>query len=309
MEDYMGLPEYIWEGMFSVANYLFSAIIIVAFLAKYQSRKRREINIEGNIAVLRVDAYESICDAFSRIQDLITPTLEDNSLAGDIFKTLGIETYHNQYSEIFSSEKQFDDYYDSLQKIGREKQIYLDFAVKKQLQSSIAIFSQLKTFLDVFSDTERTGIFHFSASEYQKKIDWAYQLCGMLMIPDSGRAFGKMEQVISRQMNHFSIRNRSDYILKAGSFLKEKAMIFVSRMIRLLHIDESTYQKMLNLFLTSVDKDMMARMVILTEIMKYVHFSDLCSPAEFFSGNAPVNEEDVNLYNMVFISQSHYTSV
>ena len=53
-----------WEGVFSVLNVLVPGVVLALFAAYYKNRRKREIKIEGKLAVERIDGYEHILKAF-----------------------------------------------------------------------------------------------------------------------------------------------------------------------------------------------------------------------------------------------------
>ena len=78
------MPQYMWEGVFSVLNVLVPGVVLALFAAYYQNRRKREIKIEGKLAVERIDGYEHILKAFFEAQELQDATLEEEENAKTI---------------------------------------------------------------------------------------------------------------------------------------------------------------------------------------------------------------------------------
>ena len=55
LDTFAGLPQFMWENIFGLLNYLVPGIILTLFAAFYQNRRKREIKIEGKIAVTRIE--------------------------------------------------------------------------------------------------------------------------------------------------------------------------------------------------------------------------------------------------------------
>lgn len=68
------------NNIFGLLNYLVPGITLAIFAAFYQNRRKREIQIEGNLAVSRIDSYEQVLSLLFEVQKLETPTLADEQV-------------------------------------------------------------------------------------------------------------------------------------------------------------------------------------------------------------------------------------
>ena len=81
-----------WEGIFPILNVLVPGVILALFAAYYQNRRKREIQIEGKLAVDRIDAYEKLLNCLYQGQDLHEVTLKEENAAKSILGYFDVET-------------------------------------------------------------------------------------------------------------------------------------------------------------------------------------------------------------------------
>ena len=73
-----------WGGVFPILNVLLPGIVLAFFAAYYQNRRKREIQIEGKLAIERIDGYEQILSCLYEGQDNHEMTLEEEKKAAAI---------------------------------------------------------------------------------------------------------------------------------------------------------------------------------------------------------------------------------
>lgn len=305
LDTFAGLPQFMWEYIFGLLNYLVPGVILALFAAFYQNRRKREIKIEGKIAVTRIEMYEKILALFYKAQDLLTPTLEEEDKAKDILAYFPSKTYNCQYPNMFADEATFDSFYGRFQELLRECQIYLDYPVYSQMSHSLYFFTFCKNQLDAYSDTERVVDFKFSDSQSRRHIDWAYRLCGMLMFSHCTRVFVELDNVICSQLRHFRITYRKYCFRRLFSNVRDRFLFIFD--LRKTHkgVMRKISQRIMSKSISKENHKMVDIMLDVTSIMRYLHFSDKYSPSDFLEGRRVPSKEDVALYNAAFLSQVH----
>ena len=87
------MPQYIWEGLFQILNVLVPSVVLALFAAYYQNRRRREIQIEGKLAVERIAGYEQILSCFYEGQDNSEVPLQEEEKAAAILGYFDVDTF------------------------------------------------------------------------------------------------------------------------------------------------------------------------------------------------------------------------
>ena len=208
------MPQFIWEGFFSILNVLVPGVVMALFAAYYQNRRKREIQIESKLAINRIDGYEQILSCFYEGQDIHEVSLREEEEAKAILGYFDVETFRYQCPDAFKSEECFDAYYKRLTILQKKYQIYLDDEASQQLNRSVSIYTRIKNWLDAFSDTEHVVDLKVEKSVARKHIDWMYRLVGMMMFSHCTRAYTELDTVVCKQMNRFYLTYRKHRLRK-----------------------------------------------------------------------------------------------
>lgn len=299
------MPQYMWEGIFSVLNVLVPGIIMALFAAYYQNRRKREIRIEGKLAIDRIDGYEQILKAFFEAQELQDATLEEEERAKTILQHFDVATFHFEYPRAFADEASFNAFYDRLCDVKRNYQIYLDDKVSRQIEKSLALYSHLKLWLDAFCDTEHAVVLKVQEEKARKHIDWMYKLTGMMMFSHCIWAYGALDKVICRQLSHFSLTYRKHRVHKWLGKIGDRILFWIDNSARKGGLRGKIGQGLLWLIMDKRDRSLSHIMETMVQVMRFVHFSDDYEPQEFFEMQRLPNKNDQELWGKVFKSQIH----
>lgn len=211
------------EQFFEILNIVVPSTILALFALHYNLRKKTEIRIETELAKQRIRAYESIHSAFCKLGATQTPPLKEQSQIEHIiafydFCDIGID-----YATVFSSETDFDAFYKEVQEAIANNSILLDYDTEQQANSSLGILSEIKMCLDAFSDAERMHrINEPEPKNAQRKIDYAYQLAGILLKNDLNRSFLTMEDALSKQMSNIEVVPSHRYFKRLWRWVCER---------------------------------------------------------------------------------------
>ncbi len=299
------MPQYFWEGLFSILNVLVPGVVLALFAAYYQNRRKREIKIEGKLAIDRINSYEKILACFYEGQELNDATLEEEQCAESILGYFDVNTFHYAYSNAFKNEKKFDAFYKRLTGLQREYQIYLDEEASRQLDKSVGIYTRLKLWMDAFCDTEHVVDLKVKKEVAEEHIDWMYKLMGMMMFSHCTRAYAQLDQVVCKQINRFSLTYRKHRLRQWIRGICETILFRIDVYSRKPGLIGDFCQWLLLLSLSKEDKDMGHVMKTVVEVMRYVHFSDCYKPQEFFEGIKGPNEDEMTLYGQIFMAMLH----
>lgn len=299
------MPQFIWEGFFSILNVLVPGVVMALFAAYYQNRRKREIQIESKLAINRIDGYEQILSCFYEGQDIHEVSLREEEEAKAILGYFDVETFRYQCPDAFKSEECFDAYYKRLTILQKNYQIYLDDEASQQLNRSVSIYTRIKNWLDAFSDTEHVVDLKVEKSVARKHIDWMYRLVGMMMFSHCTRAYTELDTVVCKQMNRFYLTYRKHRLRKWLRSIGEA----------IIHVFDVNRNKkgiigqicgvVMSLYIGKDGRDYVRIMKTVIEIMRYVHFSDRFTPQEYFECKNVPSHKELDLYGQVFMAMVH----
>ncbi len=299
------MPQFMWEGLFPVLYVLVPGAVLALFAAYYQNRRKKEIQIEGKLAIERIDGYESILNCLYEAQNLNTPTLEEERTAKDILRYFDVQTFHYEYPSAFKDEATFDAFYKRIGDLNRNYEIYLDGITKRRLSKSTSIYTQMKLWLDAFCDTEHTVDLKLKDSVARKNIDWMFKLTGMLVYSQCTRSFAQFEQVVCDQLNHFSLTYKKHRLRKLWWGIEETVMHIIEVGSGKKGLLGGTCKWLLWRYIGKDGRCLTHIMEVVVPVMTYVHFSDRFSPSEFFERKRLPSEKERVLFGKVLMAMVH----
>lgn len=299
------MPQYIWEGVFSILNVLVPSVVLALFAAYYQNRRKREIQIEGKLAINRIDGYEQILSCFYEGQDTHEVSLREEEEAKAILGYFDVETFRYQCPDAFKDEASFETFYKRLITLQKDYQIYLDDEASRQLDRSVGIYTRIKNWLDAFSDTEHVVDLKVEKSVAREHIDWMYRLVGMMMFSHCTRAYAELDMVVCNQMNRFYLTYRKRRLRKWLRSIGEA----------IIHVFDVNRNKkgviglicgvVMSFYIGKDGRDYVRIMKNVIEIMRYVHFSERFTPQEYFECKRVPSHKELDLYWQVFMAMVH----
>lgn len=299
------MPQYIWEGIFSILNVLVPGIILALFVAHYQNRRKREIQIEGKLAVERINGYEIILNCLYRGQSLHEVSLKEEGYAKSILTYFDTQTFNYQCPDAFKSEEDFDLFYKELNEKAKYYQIYLDDKTNRQLHLSIGIYTRLKLWLDAFCDTEHSSELKMDKDVAKNHIDWMYKITGMLMFSHCTRAYAQFDSVVCKEIANFSLTYRKHKIRRLFRHIGESIIHILDIGSNKKGIIGKFCQLFLMLYIGKDGRDMIRIMDTVVQIMKYIHFSDRFTPQEYFTMRRIPDEDEQELFGKIYLSMLH----
>lgn len=296
-----------WGGVFPILNVLLPGIVLAFFAAYYQNRRKREIQIEGKLAIERIDGYEQILSCLYEGQDNHEMTLEEEKKAAAILAYFDVDTFRFRCPNAFRNEASFEQFYKQLKTLQKDYQIYLDDEASRQLDKSVGVYTRLKNWMDAFCDTENTVDLKLTESVAREHIDWMYKLMGIMMFSHCTRAFAEFDMVVCKQMNRFYLTYRKHRIRRWLRSIGIRGIhVFNVNMNRKGWLG-TICRGVIHLYIGREGRDFSHIMKTAVQVMRYVHFSDRYTPQEYFEGKRMPSENEVALYGQVFMAMVHWS--
>lgn len=300
MDVFCGIPQEIWEEIFSVLNVLVLGMILAFFAAHYQTRKKREIKLEAAVLKVRVDSYERLLALFSQLYHTISPTLKEEEVIGELTPYLSYPDMNTDAFVCTNTEIAFDKFYKSISDAQQDENIYLDEETRDELRKSVALFTECKMFLDAFCDAEQATTNSKDSQGVQRKIDFAYLMTSIMMKSLYISTFLKLEEVIGKKL-------RSLNLLYGSHRLKHCNNVVSEFILRRLYgrMTNSRVQSFFFFTMPTRYKQMISIIIQWPELFFYIHVMDKYSPAEFFNMDEQKQNELIGDFAASFYVNVH----
>ncbi len=308
MNEFWSIPQYIWEGIFSLLNVLGVGLLLAWFATRYQKRKEIELQLKANVLKHQLESYVKLNSAFGKIRSQIAPPLYREAYFQSIINTKIFNIKYMEYSSFFDSMGRFDEYYKSMVELQQTEHIYLQYDVEQKLSEYLNYLSEVKQFLDAYCDTERMDVLSVGKNKVEEHIRSAYQLTGICLQNDINRFYCQMDQLLAYEISHVSLGYKSHYIKSA----RESILKFISeRMEKFIHkpdwkgkAAEWFYFKVL--FRSYGNSSLINHLPMLAVHFAYLHYSDRYTPEQWLDLGEEKASNLILDFQTVFWSNLHH---
>lgn len=299
------MPQYIWEGIFSILNVLIPGVVLALFAVYYQNRRKREIQVEGKLAIERIDGYEQILECLYEGQNLHEVSLKEENDARAILSYFDLQTYNYECPDALRDEAGFDAFYERLSGLQKTYEIYLDEETARKLNHSIQVYGNIKMWMDAFCDTEHAVDLKVKKEVARRHIDWMYKLMGMMMFSHCTGAYAQFDMAVCKQMRRFSLTYQRH---RLRSWLRNKfesVMYIITINSSRQNVLGKVCKGLSWLYLGKEGWSLSHIMDAVVQIMGYVHFSDRYTPEEYFENKRMPNEKEIALFGKILMAMVH----
>lgn len=131
---YLGLPDYVWSGIFSLLTTLIAGVVVATFTTAFLKKKEEKIRVSGELFQRRVEAQSTLSNYL--IQSLVFDTIEERD--ADVLRLIdGVELVDThpspQRSKIFNSLDESNRFLDEYRRLFFSNKTWLDHRVRDQL--------------------------------------------------------------------------------------------------------------------------------------------------------------------------------
>ena len=148
--SYLGLPQFMWEGIFNIIVTL-GAGLIIAFVTTFYLKKKDEITrVSGVILEKRVNSEQEILDYLERLSFHLELHNGKEKEWYDLLKSFDLTLPHGphlQYSDIFSSVEKFRGFFKGFEGIIAKNKLWMGEKVRFHLALMQGYFSWINSLL------------------------------------------------------------------------------------------------------------------------------------------------------------------
>lgn len=146
VEEFWGLPSFMWEGIFNIAVAL-GAGLIIAFVTTFYLKKKDEVTrVAGLILEKRVNSYKDILDFFDSLSQHMQLNNGKEEEWYQLLRNMDFDLPHGkllQYSDAFSSPEKFQSFFNGLELVITNNKLWLDNKVIRHLNLMQGYFAQI----------------------------------------------------------------------------------------------------------------------------------------------------------------------
>lgn len=150
INTYLGLPQFMWEGIFNIIVTL-GAGLIIAFVTTFYLKKKDEVTrVSGVILEKRINSEQEILDYLEKLSNHLELHNGKEKEWYLLLKEHDLNLPYGtalQYSDVFSSVEKFHDFFKGFEEIIANKKLWMDKKVRYHLALMQGYFSWINALL------------------------------------------------------------------------------------------------------------------------------------------------------------------
>lgn len=146
-KTFLGLPEFIWNNIFTVITTLICGLIVAYFTSTFLKKKEERTRINGLIVEKRIESEQNILHFLEHELTKEQIICKDENLI-DLITPIAMKypyITHLQYSKVFKSRSNYEEFFNKFEELYSNNKLWLDEKVRLHLMLMQAYFSWINT--------------------------------------------------------------------------------------------------------------------------------------------------------------------
>lgn len=225
---FLGLPEFMWNGIFKLLISVLGGIIVASFTTLYLNKKNEVIRVTGILVERRIEIYRKLLSYLDNIgQKMYLPGMEAD-LTIKLLKERGFDLPNGnlfEYSRVFETCENFDSFFLDLERIILEDKLFLDDDSVKELyyiQSYFALINGL--YVSIEKCTSDMGVKTTPEKLKSTKSKFLKTL-GVIIDDEISNLCIKSESIFVENIRDIKLERRSHTFLTKDFFMGEDGYV------------------------------------------------------------------------------------
>lgn len=225
---FLGYPEFVWQGLFSLGSTLIAGLII-AFVTTFYLKKKDEITrVAGVILEKRINSEQTILDFLEDASFSLEMRREDSEPLYQLLSKSGLETPHGphfQYAKIFESHDAFQEFFRLFeQQISRNK-LWLSKEVRFHLELMQGYFSWINAGLLTMQRIPLPDGIYLSDDEWRALSDKVILLQGISLDNEVKGLIARLEVLMVESIYRLNFKRSKSSFMRNGFLNRETKKI------------------------------------------------------------------------------------
>lgn len=221
---FFAMPEFIWDNIFKLLITVMGTLLLALFTTFYLNKKNEIIRVTGLLLERRLDIYKDILRYFDQLsQKMYIPGKESNLI---LLEKIGFDLPNGtkfEYSKVFESCSNFENYFSGLEKIILDNKLFLDDESVKELyyiQSYFATVNGLYVSINSFLEVE--NVKPEEASDIKAKF---LKSLGVILDDEVTEICIDLEKILVENIKNMQLKRRNDTYLRKNFFVDENGYV------------------------------------------------------------------------------------
>ncbi|HEY9280509.1 MAG TPA: hypothetical protein VIP51_10595 [Eoetvoesiella sp.] len=216
---FLGYPEFIWQGIFSLASTLIAGLII-AFVTTFYLKKKDEVTrVAGVVLEKRINSEQTILDFLESASFSLEMPKRDSQSLCECMVAHELTLPHGpnlQYAKVFSSNKEFQKFFRAFEQQVSRNKLWLSKEVRFHLELMQAYFAWINASLLVMQRIPLPDNLHLTDDETDKLADKILLIQGISLDSEFKGLIAHLEVLMVDSIYHLKLDRVKRSLMRNG---------------------------------------------------------------------------------------------
>jgi hypothetical protein len=219
VSTYLGLPQFMWEGIFNIVVTL-GAGLIIAFVTTFYLKKKDEVTrVAGLILEKRVNSYKDVLDYFDKLSQHMQLRNGKEKEWYVLLQNMRFELPHGmllQYSDAFSTPEKFQSFFNGLELVVTNNKLWFDKKVIIHLNLIQAYFAQINSLRVLMKRIPAPPGEMITEEEWERADQLLLLQIGIVLDNEINALLAKLEVLLVDSVYHLNLKRPKKSLTRNG---------------------------------------------------------------------------------------------
>lgn len=216
---FLSYPEFVWQGVFSLASTLIAGLIIAFVTTFYLKKKDERTRVAGVILEKRINSEQTILDFLDNASFTVEMPRRTSQELHELMEAHELNLPHGpnlQYAKVFSSNTAFQEFFRAFEQQVSRNKLWLSKEVRFHLELMQAYFSWINASALVMQRIPLPDGVHLTADETEKLADKIILIQGISLDSEFKGLIAHLEVLMVDSIYHLKIDRVKRSLMRNG---------------------------------------------------------------------------------------------
>ena len=218
-ELFLSYPEFVWQGVFSLASTLIAGLIIAFVTTFYLKKKDERTRVAGVILEKRINSEQTILDFLDNASFTVEMPRRTSQELHELMEAHELNLPHGpnlQYAKVFSSNTAFQEFFRAFEQQVSRNKLWLSKEVRFHLELMQAYFSWINASALVMQRIPLPDGVHLTGDETEKLSDQIILIQGISLDSEFKGLIAHLEVLMVDSIYHLKIDRVKRSLMRNG---------------------------------------------------------------------------------------------
>lgn len=216
---FLSYPEFVWQGIFSLASTLIAGLIIAFVTTFYLKKKDESTRVAGVVLEKRINSEQTILDFLENASFTVEIPRKNSQELHALMVAHELELSHGpnlQYAKVFSSNSAFQEFFRAFEQQVSRNKLWLSKEVRFHLELMQAYFAWINASVLVIQRIPLPDGIHLAGDETEKLSDKIILIQGISLDSEFKGLIAHLEVLMVDSIYHLKLDRVKRSLMRNG---------------------------------------------------------------------------------------------